>query len=280
MSLRLKAFYSGLVGAWGGLLAWAILDLVFHLEMADPLLDAILNGLVVGVCIGVLVGGLGGLMEGKVGPLLNGLRSGLGMGLLGGVAGLLMGELLFQLMGRQSIGRILGWAVFGLGIGMSEGLAHRSTRGMLHGSLGGLFGGALGGLAFMTIRQALERATTARAWGFAILGAFIGLFMGLVPILLKTAWLKVVSSGRDEGKERIVEKAVTTIGRNDACDLGLYGDPSILPVHAEIRQEQGQFVLHPQGPVTVNGQPVDRHFLQSEDRIGLGTAKVLFKRRD
>ncbi len=280
MSLRLKAFYCSIVGAWGGLLAWAILDLVFRLEMANPLLDAILNGLVVGVCIGVLVSGFIGLMEGKAGPIINGVRSGLGMGLLGGVVGLLMGELLFQLMDRQMIGRMLGWAVFGLGIGMSEGLAHRSARGMLHGSLGGLLGGALGGVAFMSIRQTLERPTTARAWGFAILGAFVGLFMGLVPILLKTAWLKVVSSGRDEGKERIVEKAVTTIGRNDACDLGLYGDASILPIHAEIRQEQGQFVLHPLGPVTVNGQPVDQRILQGEERIQLGTSEVLFKRRD
>lgn len=279
MSLRLRVVYGAIIGAWGGLLAWAVLDPLLALEMESALLDAVVNGIVVGVCIGLLVGAFAGLMDGKVASLARNVTSGLGMGLLGGGLGLLVGEVLFQVLDHQTIGRLLGWAMFGLGIGMSEGLAHRSTRGMFHGSVGGLLGGALGGLAFTAVRQSLERPSAGRAWGFAILGASVGLFMSLVPVLLKTAWLKVVSSGRDEGKERIVEKALTTIGRNDSCDLGLYGDPAVMPVHAEIRQEGGQFVLLPKGPVTVNGQAVDRAVLQDEDRIDLASIKVRFKRR-
>jgi hypothetical protein len=277
MSLQLKMFYSALVGAWGGLLAWVILDLLLVLQMSSVWLDAMVNGLVVGVSIGVLVGAFDGLMEGNTGRLLRGLLAGLVTGFIGGAAGLLIGELLFQAFDRQVAGRLLGWAIFGLALGSSEGLAYRSGRRLLHGSLGGLLGGGLGGIAFTLIRQELERPATGRAWGFAILGAFVGLFVGLVPLILKTAWLKVVSSGRDEGKEHIVEKAITTIGRSESADMGLYGDPTLLPVHAEIRQENGRFILHSKGAVMVNGQPVNSHPLQDEDQIGLGRVKVRFR---
>ena len=279
MSLNLKTFYSALVGAWGALLGWAALDLLLGLEMEEALLDALVNGLLVGGGIGLLVGALEGAMEAKLRPLLKGAALGLVLGLLGGAAGLVLGELSFQLLGENAVGRVLGWTLFGLGVGMSEGVAHRSTRRLLHGSLGGLLGGLLGGVAFTAARQLLERPTTGRAWGYTLLGGLVGLFIGLVPALLKSAWLKVVSSGRDEGRERIVEKGVTTIGSSDVCDLGLYGDPSILPVHAEVRQERGEFILYPKGPVTVNEQPVGQHVLQDEDRIGLGAVRVRFRKR-
>jgi len=277
MSLRLKLFYGAIVGAWGGLLGWAILDLLLRFESDQPYLDATVVGLVVGICIGALVGGFLGLMEGTVRRALSGIGYGLVTGLVGGVIGLLVGQALFQALGGQDYGRVAGWAIFGLGIGMGEGLAHRSARGILYGSLGGLLGGALGGLAFTAIRNALERPTTGRAWGFALLGALIGFFAGLIPLLFRKAWLKVVSSGRDEGKEYIVEKGVTTLGRSDKCDMILTGDPGVQQVHVEIRQEGGGFVLNPRAPVTVNGQEVGRHILQDEDRIGLGSVKIRFR---
>ena len=138
-------------------------------------------------------------------------------------------------------------------------------------------GGLGGGIAFTLSRQTLSRPAASRAWGFAILGAFIGLFISLIPVLLKMAWLKVVSSGRDEGKEYIITKGITTIGLSDNCDFGLYGDPTLQPVHAEIRQEQGQFTLYAQGHLTLNQTAVTHHLLQDEDRIGMGKIKVRFK---
>ena len=40
--------------------------------------------------------------------------------------------------------------------------------------------------------------------------------------------------GRNEGKEYLLAKPVTTIGRSELSDIGLYGDPSIAPTHAVI----------------------------------------------
>jgi hypothetical protein len=277
MSLNLKVLYGLLLGAWGGLLAWGILDLALKLEMDSPYLDAMVNGLVVGICIGVTVGAFTGIMEGNIHRIAQGTLFGLLTGLIGGVVGLFMGEWLFQAFERQQIGRLLGWAMFGLGLGLSEGLMYRSSRRLLHGSLGGVVGGFFGGLAFILIRQFLDKPIAGRAWGFAILGACIGLFVALVPTLLKSAWLKVVSSGRNEGKEYIVEKKVTTIGRADNCDLPLYDDPGLLPLHAEIHQDANGFTLYAKGPLTLNGQPVTQHPVQDEDRIGLGRVKLRFK---
>lgn len=279
MSFNLKLIYGILLGAWGGVLAWVILDLGLKLEMETPYLDAIVNGLIVGVCIGILVGGFAGFIEGNLHRAGRGVFYGFLTGFLGGVVGLFVGEWLFQAFQRQEIGRLLGWTMFGLGIGLGEGLLHRSTRRLLHGSLGGLLGGLLGGGAFILVREFLDKPSAGRAWGFAILGACIGLFISLVPTLLKQAWLKVVSSGRDEGKEYIVEKRVTTLGRADSCDLPLYDDPSLLPVHAEIQQQNNGFVLQARGPLLVNGQPVTQQLIQDEDRISLGRVKLLFRTR-
>jgi hypothetical protein len=280
MSLNLKMLYGLLIGGWGGVLAWVILDLGLRIEMGAVYQDAIVNGVIVGVCIGILVGGFAGLMEGNIHRAKRGALFGLLTGCLGGMMGLLSGEWLFQTLARQEIGRLLGWTVFGLALGLSEGLAHRSRRRLFHGSLGGLMGGLFGGMAFILIREFLDKPVAGRAWGFALLGACIGLFLGLVPILLKRAWLKVVSSGRDEGKEYIVEKQITTIGRANNCDLSLYDDTSLLPVHAEIHQQNNGFILYAKGPLTLNGQSVTRYQIQDEDRITLGQVKLRFKSRE
>ena len=63
MSLRLRMIYGCLTGAWGGLLAWIVLDAVLGLEPASPYADALLNGAVIGLCVGTVMGGFLGLVE-------------------------------------------------------------------------------------------------------------------------------------------------------------------------------------------------------------------------
>lgn len=281
MSLLLKMIYGCLTGAWGGFLAWALLDPLLGVAPASPYLDAVINGAVIGVCVGALIGGFGGLVERSFKQLLHGLGGGLAMGLLGGVTGLLLGEILFQSFGQAAPMRVVGWAIFGIAIGAAEGVLRRSLRRVLFGVLGGLAGGVLGSLAFMLARNALTTPGFSRALGFTILGALIGLFVGLSLLVARTfiGALKVVSSGRNEGKEILLDKDVIHIGRDDACDLGLYGDKSIQPRHAQIQRERGGFVIHPIGgaPVQVNGQPVQSHLLQKGDQIGVGREVVVFK---
>lgn len=280
MSLFLKMIYGMLTGAWGGLAAWILLDKVLGLEPANPYLDALLNGTVIGVCVGGFIGGFGGLVEGRWSRLVRGLGGGLALGLFGGAAGLLVGEILFQTLGRITLVRALGWAIFGVAIGVGEGLLIRSWRRMLFGLVGGLAGGVLGSLAFVLVRQTLESPGFSRALGFTILGALLGLCIGLAPLAVSSfiGKLRVISSGRNEGKEVLLDKAVIQIGRYDGCDLGLYGDKSIEPHHAEIRRDQQGYLIQPvaNAPVRINGQPtIGPQRLQKGDRIGIGREEIV-----
>lgn len=281
MSLILKMIYGCLSGAWGGFIAWVLLDPLLSIEPANPYLDALINGVIIGICIGVLIGGFGGLVERNVKQLLRGLTNGLVTGLLGGAIGLVVGETLFQLLGQATLVRAIGWAIFGVAIGTGEGMLIRSSRRVLFGAIGGFAGGILGSMSFVLVRDSLAMPSFSRALGFTILGALIGLFIGLVPVVAGTfmGTLKVISSGRNEGKEILLDKDVIHIGQDDKCDLGLYGDKNILPRHAEIRRESQGYVIHSLGsaPIQVNGQPVESRLLQKDDRIRIGKEVMLFR---
>jgi hypothetical protein len=281
MSLRLRMIYGCLTGAWGGFFAWIILDVLLGWFPASAYVDALLNGAVIGLCVGAMMGGFLGLIERDLRRAASGLGIGTLTGLVGGMVGLLVGELMFQLSGQVVALRIAGWALFGFALGVSEGLVTRSWRRALFGAIGGAAGGLLGSLAFIAERNQLTLPAFSRALGFTILGALLGLFIGLVPVMI--GWiggsLKVVSSGRNEGKEITLEKKVVRIGRDDTCDLKLLADGQIAPVHVEIRREKAGYVLHPNGGATVrvNGQPVASHVLQKGDRIQVEREEIVFK---
>ena len=288
MSLRMKILYNTLVGAWGGFVAWAILDIVLRLRPTNVWLDAVLNGAMVGMCVGTLVSSFGGLMAGRTILVARGLSVGLLTGLGGGILGLLAGEAAFQ-SGRlisesvllREVIRAFGWAIFGIGIGVAEGLLTLSPRRFIYGGLGGVIGGFAGGVAFIAIVQMSSLQLMNRAVGFALLGAFIGLFVGLVPVMLREAWLQVISSGRNEGKEFLLDKRVNTIGSADSNDVALFGDTTIAPKHAEIRQENGQFTLRvlKGQTVLVNNSPATNLVLQDGAQIRVGRVKLIFRRK-
>ena len=282
MSLTLKTIYSTLTGALGALAAWFMLDGLLELRPESVFADALLNGALVGLCIGAAVSGFAGLMEFKIPPFVRGLGVGLIAGLIGGSIGLLAGEVLYQITGGSVLMRIVGWATFGVSIGLADGALVLSRRRALYAGIGGLLGGALGGGAFSLLARLSDLPNTSRALGFALLGAFVGLLVGLVPIVLRKAWVKVVSSGRNEGKERLVDKHRIVIGADERCDLPLYGDPQVNEKHAEIVQEGGRFTLKPVGGalVLVNGQPVARQQLGNEDQFQVGEQKLLFRQRN
>ncbi|MBX3013608.1 MAG: FHA domain-containing protein [Caldilineaceae bacterium] len=284
MSLRWKMIYSCLTGAWGGYLAWLLLDPLLGVQARNVYLDALCNGAVIGIAIGAFMSGFEGVMERNIAVLVRRLVSGLGAGLGGGVLGLLIGEFLFQQFSQTTIMRVIGWALLGLAIGVGEGVRTRSWRRMGLGAVGGLAGGVLGSLAFLWMGSIFALPAFSRALGFTLLGAFIGLFVGLMPVVASQVLgalgtLKVISSGRHEGKEILLDKPVISIGRADGCDLGLYGIVDMQPHHAEVKREPVGYVLHRvnHASLWVNGQPVQQQILQSGDRIKIGGAELLFR---
>jgi hypothetical protein len=281
MSLNLRIVYFSLTGALGALAAWFVLDVILDLQPASPYMDALLNGALIGVAIGVAVNGFNGIMEFKVWPVVRGVLVGLAGGLLGGALGLLLGEFFYQTLGNNDAFRILGWAIFGFFLGLVDGVLALSPRRMLYAGAGGLLGGLLGGIVFSLLARYSDLPNTARALGFALLGALTGLFIGLLPTMLRNAWLKVISSGRNEGKEILVDKKRVVIGADARCELALYGDPGIAGQHAEIQQNAGQFILKPLGQsrVIMEDRLVSQHSLQDEDTFQVGQETLIFRKK-
>ena len=281
MSLWLKTLYSMLTGALGALAAWFILDWLLKLQ-PEVYADAILNGTVVGICVGVAVNGFRGLLEFKGLPLIKGILVGFLVGIVGGNVGLLVGEVFYQNLGGSNALRIVGWAIFGITLGLTDGILAFSFKRIFYAGIGGLLGGLFGGAAFSFLASLSLFPYTSRALGFGVLGALIGLFIGLLPNVLKDAWVKVNSTGRNEGKECILDKARIVIGASEGCDLSLYGDSNVAPKHAEIVQDGKGYVLKPIGGtvVLVSGQQIRQYNLANEDTFQLGSQSLMFRRRN
>ncbi len=282
------------------MLAWAVGRLVpgQHL-VAQAGVKGLYFGLFVGLGLG-LVDAFGNLSFRPFlrtgGQVSFALLVGAASGVIGGV----VGQFLYGCSGLAAF-LVLGWAVTGLLLGTAPGafdlvgclVTGKSFRGALrkmqHGSLGGLAGGLLGGLLLvkMLSSEALPEGNADPMWspgaiGFVVLGCSIGLAFGLAQVLFKEAWLRV-DTGFRPGRELILSRSVTTIGSTAACDVRLFGDPTVEPRHVQILSGPEGYLLAPIGPsstTSVNGQPVQGQIpLRSGDVIGVGNYRLSFGQR-
>ena len=240
-------------------------------------------GAVIGGVIGYFLNAAGPLRDGAWLKLARVASWGAVAGAIGGAAGLVLGELVIGWFQGGLIGRAASWAVLGLGIGASQGLAYRSRQRLAYGLLGGGLGGFVGGYLFEALRQRLgERYTLSQGLGIVILGGGLGLFLALVEEVLKRAWVQVVR-GRQEGRAYLLSRVRCSIGLDERADVGLFGDPQVARRHAEIEATRDGYVLHDfaaSGRTRVNGQPVSEpQRLSDGDRIELGQTLLVFRQR-
>jgi len=278
---REKLLFYSAAGALGGLGAWGAAEA--FLGIRSVYARDLLLGALVGAFIGAFLASIEALSVSQWRLALRSIRSGAMIGAVGGAVGLIVGEIAFDILGGF-IGRILGWAVLGVAVGLGVGWATGSSARRRNGALGGILGGALGGFFYQSLTATFPQAF-GRAIAIIVLGALIGFFIGLVSELLKRAWLMVVRSesrNAREGREYPLVKPVTIIGRSEECDVGLFGDQSVLANHAIIRREGRDFVLSPTGggQVYVNRQTVGgRCALKSGDRVEVGGTLFIFRER-
>ena len=102
--------------------------------------------------------------------------------------------------------------------------------------------------------------------------------------LFKQAWVKVLA-GRNEGKDFILSKPMNLLGRDERCEVPLYGDMSVGVQHAAIRADGKRHILldagTPAGTV-VNGQQVEagkEQLLRDGDMIQIGQHRILFREK-
>jgi hypothetical protein len=283
-----RIYYNAVFGALGGLISWALVGLLLRPGTGSfwvLLAQDALRGAIVGVCIGAAIGAVDGLTSFALKKALRGILTGGIIGLGSGFAGLVMGEIIFELAGGGTWPRAVGWALFGLLVGTSEGIADNAPGKISYGAVGGLLGGLIGGATYERLSLILRALTHNRslsltvggAVGLIILGACIGALIGLVEGILRRAWVKIMY-GPLEGRSLTLAKEVNVLGKDDDCDIVLPGDPDVQYHHAAIVQQEGNFVLVARDATPyLNKRAVTRQPLQSGDMIALGRTYMIFQ---
>ena len=303
-----------LYGLIGGILAWLLQEFIFDVDSltiftdwlgkslytaseSDIALAVRLSSAITFCGVGLAIGAIMGLGEGiYYGSAQNsakyaGIGAGLGIGLgflSGFIAQIIYSALLADTTEYTSeiylaVVRALGWAILGGGIGASIGLIKPEKMRIINCSLGGLAGGFVGGFLFNFIAASAstgegDSGIIARLVGIILMGALIGLGIGLLEQFAKAAWLKVIR-GEFEGKEYLVFEGKTSIGNSGKNTIVLFKDKLVAPNHCEIIQEGNKYVLvdkgSPMGTV-VNGMRITRHVLKQGDAIAIGNSVLVF----
>jgi hypothetical protein len=303
MSFRLFIYYCALLGGLAAFGGWAV-GRGIHLP-GNKIAEQGFKALCLGLCIAfalALVDALANLSLRRIGQV--GLQvwtaavGGAFAGLLGGI----VGQMLYRLAPWGPF-QVLGWAVTGSCIGAALGLfdllaalARRQEAGgalskLRNGLLGGGVGGLVGGTLSLVLHGVWDRYFQGRphellwspsAWGFVALGICIGLMIGLAQVYFKEASLRV-EKGFRAGRELILSRPEMTIGRAEACDLGLFGDPRVEKQHARLLRLGGRYFLEDLGTpggTYVNGARVaDRRQLQAGDEIRVGRCLLRYDER-
>lgn len=296
MSFKTFIYYCAICGGWAGFLAWVIRT--FPPFKLMNISDDLFRQGAIGAALGLLVGGLIGLLD----AMLN--TTGFarvirfiicaGLGFIGGMVFGMIGEKI-----RQGVGMFLwGWMLVGIVIGASIGvydlLRNAGSRGfglavrkVIRGVVGGAIGGAIGGfiqdfIGGLNIKDTFPESSV--AIGMVILGMCIGLLIGVAQVLLKEAWVRV-ERGFKAGREMMLSKAETTMGRQEGVDIALFGDMGVEKRHARIVMQKDRYVLveeqpAPQGGTFVNGERVYGPVpLKNGDLISMGRSEVRFQEK-
>ena len=284
MSLRMRAYYYAVIGAIGALIGWRITD-TFGFPISNVYLSDALLGGVIGLCLGLLIGACEGLLaQSWYRALRAGALAG-GVGLIAGAIGLPLGELIFQGTGGELVGRALGWAFFGLLIGLSEGLTGGTQ--FWKSAVGGALGGLVGCLVLFVLQSAFGVTLLGKMLGLVVMGASVGVFIALIVVILSRAWIEV-TSGKLKGTEFILDKFMpehgpaAVIGSNDfKADIAL-PDPDMAPQHARLKGAGTHFMIEDMsiGKGTfVNGRKVEIVRLTNNATIRLGNTELVYHER-
>jgi hypothetical protein len=281
MNRRMRTYFYAVFGAIGGLIGWQMSDFlglsfITNLYLSEAVVGALI-GFVIGLCIGITEGLL---TQNFVQAIRAGLFSAL-LGLVAGAIGLPLSEFLFQAVGAGFLGRALGWGVFGLLLGLAEGVVGKSQA--WKGMLGGLIGGLLGGALLESAPNWLGNTLTGKAAGLVLLGASVSAFISLIVVLLSRAWLEV-ASGKLKGTEFILDKFMKAggpaiaIGSSALKSEIVLPDPDIAPQHAMLTGDGIRFSLKDMSlaGTYINGKKIERTQLSNGQKIRMGNTEMIY----
>ena len=186
----------------------------------------------------------------------------------------------------QMVARMFAWTLAGSAMGLGQGIALRSKRLLAYGFLGGVIGGLLGGLLFDPLDLVILSgkgigADWSRFLGFLVIGAAVGAMIGLVELLSRDAWLRMVE-GPLAGKEFLIFRDVMNIGASPRSEIYLFNDSQVAPTHATLRMIGDETEITARDrvhPLVVNGNSVKHARLRHGDSIVIGATSFLFEQR-
>jgi hypothetical protein len=231
------------------------------------------------------------------GATING-TVGAAIGLIGGVAVALFIDRIYRLVAGNEVGEVshaqnmiahaVQWGVLGLFLSLGPGLMLRNAKRLVIGLIGGCIGGVIGGLLFVPLEQfgkqtlLLEYSDLlSRLVGLVAIGLIAGLGTGLIENIAKNGWMKVID-GLIAGKQFILYRNPTYIGSSPQCHIYLFKDPQVGRRHAAIHITPAGFEIEdlPLGsPTFVNGKPVTRTKLKTNDQIQIGASVFNFQEK-
>jgi hypothetical protein len=302
MSFRLFIYYCALCGGWAALGGWILGRNIYpaHNDLGQQ--DGI-RAMFLGMMVALGLGTVDALWNLSLRQFLSIFVRVAVAVVIGAVGGLVGGLVANRFNVTEDVFFVVGWTLTGLLVGASIGSYEviaslvrqqdiRSARKKLIKCLiGGTAGGVVGGglALFMKIGWAKvfrgkhpEDLWSPSAMGFVALGMCIGLLVGLAQVILKEAWIKV-EAGFRRGREMILAKQRTTIGRAEVCDVGLFGDNTVEKLHASILLEGNRYFIedaHTPAGTFVNDQRVaGRAPLNSGDLIRVGRSLLRFREK-
>ena len=307
MARLLRVYFNAMFGALGGLLGW----MLFGEFLGSPQgagdskppwewwEQALYGGAIVGALIGYFVVSVDAILDRALVRFCRYAAYGIVLGAVGGALGSWLGDWVnvklaqesaeaarFDIVGKL-LARGLGWMLFGLFVGVSEGIASRSLGKITYGAIGGSLGGFIGGAVFAYLMILMTPGEESYVWGQAIgliiLGACIGALTALVEDIFKPAAVKVLR-GWQEGREYPIVKGTSVVGRDEGVDILILRDMKVEKRHALIQRRGNEFVLvnndAPPRHTLVNDEPVAQFCkLFDGDRIQLGGVVLRFLMR-
>ncbi|MFC1612195.1 FHA domain-containing protein, partial [Myxococcota bacterium] len=284
-----------------------------HAETTSTLSSLVVQQQIIGYFVFPLIAGLVGLFIGAADGLLSrayrraglcglvGLGVGLGFGLIASLAGNLVygvgvafaqsldtapvGQMSTVAFVAQMVVRGIAWSLTGAAMGLGQGIALRSKKLLINGLLGGMVGALIGGLLFDPVDYLVHGGTLARggaeasrAVGFVLIGASAGLMIGIVELIAREAWVKMLT-GPLVGKEFVLYKNPTTIGSSPKADIYLFKDPDVEPTHALVHTVGESYEIEDKKSAAgtfVDGHRASRRRLTNGCQIRIGKTVLSF----
>lgn len=183
-------------------------------------------------------------------------------------------------------GRGIAWGIVAVASGVGLGIALKSRKLITNGILGAILGGIFGGILFDPIDMLFQSDSVdgwlSRMIGLTVIGAFVGLFIGVFENASKSAWFQMLQ-GPLSGKQFILFKSPMILGSAPKCDIYLFKDAAIAPKHASVNKTGSKYKikdLDSESGLFVNGKKIDTYILQSGDVISLGDTVLKYHEKE